>query len=477
MIAGIGKGSLEDQLAPRPVDDPSRLQLDDGSRIAVIGGGPAGSFVSYFLLDMAERVGMDIQVDVYESRDFSRPGPAGCNHCGGIISESLVQLLATDGIRLPLTVVQRGIDAYVLHMDVGSVRIETPLHEKRIAAVYRGSGPRGIKELKWGSFDAYLQALAVDKGVHLVRERVDAVGRTDDRPEVKTRGGSSQVYDLVVGAVGVNTSALKLFEGLEFGYKAPQTTKTYICELPLGEETVQKCLGSAMQVFLPNLPRLEFAALIPKGDYVSVAMLGDEIDDELVQTFLDTPEVKQCLPPNWSVPKTLCHCSPRINIQGAVQPFADRMVLIGDCGVTRLYKDGIGAAYRTAKAVATTAVFQGISAEDFSRHYKPVYRAISTDNAIGKTVFAFTHQIQKRLLGRHAILRMVSNEQKQEGSQRRMSTVLWDTFTGSAPYRDVFLRTLHPAFLTNFLWNIVVSVGRRFAFRRMNLPHFDKEQP
>jgi CRP-like cAMP-binding protein len=28
-----------------------------------------------------------------------------------------------------------------------------------------------------------------------------------------------------------------------------------------------------------------------------------------------------------------------------------------------------------------------------------------------------------------------------------MSTVLWDMFTGSAPYREVFLRTLHPMFL------------------------------
>ncbi|HUV27568.1 MAG TPA: cyclic nucleotide-binding domain-containing protein [Anaerolineales bacterium] len=39
------------------------LQLDDGSRVGVIGGGPAGSFFSIFLLDLAERMGMDIQGD------------------------------------------------------------------------------------------------------------------------------------------------------------------------------------------------------------------------------------------------------------------------------------------------------------------------------------------------------------------------------------------------------------------------------
>ena len=79
------------------------LFLDNGSRVAVIGGGPAGSFFTYFLFEMAERIGMELAVDIYEPRDFSNAGPQGCNMCGGILSESLVQLLATEGINLPST--------------------------------------------------------------------------------------------------------------------------------------------------------------------------------------------------------------------------------------------------------------------------------------------------------------------------------------------------------------------------------------
>jgi flavin-dependent dehydrogenase len=105
------------------------LRLENGSRVAVICAGPAGSFFSYFLLDFAQRAGLDLTLDVYEARDFDQPGPVGCNNCGGIVSEWLVQSLAADGINLPPTVVERGIDSYVLHMDVGDVRIETPLHE------------------------------------------------------------------------------------------------------------------------------------------------------------------------------------------------------------------------------------------------------------------------------------------------------------------------------------------------------------
>ena len=108
----------------------------------MIGGGPAGSFFAFFLLQMAEAIDLDLEVELYEPRRFTHRGPAGCNHCGGIVSELLVQLLSTEGIVLPGEVVQRAIDSYMLHMDVGSVRIETPLQEKRIAAVYRGNGPR-----------------------------------------------------------------------------------------------------------------------------------------------------------------------------------------------------------------------------------------------------------------------------------------------------------------------------------------------
>jgi CRP-like cAMP-binding protein len=39
-----------------------------------------------------------------------------------------------------------------------------------------------------------------------------------------------------------------------------------------------------------------------------------------------------------------------------------------------------------------------------------------------------------------------------------MSGVLWDTFTGSAPYRDVFRRTLHPLFLARLNWEIAAGL-------------------
>ena len=48
----------------------SKLVLSNGSRVGVIGGGPAGSFFGCFLLDMALGVDMNVQVDIYEAREF-----------------------------------------------------------------------------------------------------------------------------------------------------------------------------------------------------------------------------------------------------------------------------------------------------------------------------------------------------------------------------------------------------------------------
>ncbi len=454
---------LERTFAPRPDDDRLDLTLDSGSRVGVIGGGPAGSFFSYFLLNLAGRVGTEVQVDIYEPRDFSQPGPTGCNMCGGIVSESLVQTLATEGINLPPTVVQRGIDSYVLHMDEGDVRIETPLHEKRIAAVHRGGGPRGIKDRKFRSFDGYLLELAEASGGQVIREAVENVCWKGERPQIRTDGDHLRQYDLVVVAVGINFKALKLLDTFEMGYFSPRTTKTFVRDYYLGEETVEKCLGSSMHVFLLHIPRLEFAAIIPKGDYVTVCLLGKGIDSELLQSFLSSPEVRKCMPPGWRSGQFQCQCSPRMNVQGAVQPFGDRIVFVGDCGVTRLYKDGIGAAYRTAKAAAVTAVLHGVSAEDFRRHYWPACRLIDNDNRIGKVIFAITREIQKRSHDRRGVLRMVSREQRNEGRQPRMSMVLWDTFTGSAPYREVFLRTLHPWFLGRLIWEVVAGTFVGFS--------------
>jgi len=177
---------------PLPAGDGAApLELTDGSRVGVVGGGPAGSFFSFFLLAMADSIGLEVTVDVYEPRFFAHRGPAGCNHCGGIISESLVQMLAAEGINLPPTVVQQGIDSYVLHTDQGDVRIQAPLDEKRIAAVYRGNGPRESEPIEVAGFDRHLLDLASSSGARVVRKLARSISWEGGLPRVTSVDGTA----------------------------------------------------------------------------------------------------------------------------------------------------------------------------------------------------------------------------------------------------------------------------------------------
>src|SRR3990170_5137270 len=268
------------------------IRLHDGSRIGVVGGGPAGSLFAYFLLTFARRMDLNLCLDIYEPRDFTQTGPDGCNMCGGIVSESLVQALAVEGIGLPSSVVQRGIDSYVLCTAGNRVRIDTPSKEKRIAAVHRGGGPRDLREVKWGGLDGYLLTRARELGAVVVPARVSDVGWDNGRPQVHLQ----------------NTSYT----------------------------------------------------------------------------------------------------------------------------------------YRTAKAAARTAIFSGVSAHDFRRHYWPLYRSIAGDNRFGRLIFAIIHRIKAIEPLRRGVMRMAALEQAGPAGDRPMSIVLWDLFTGSAPYREVFFLTLAP---------------------------------
>jgi flavin-dependent dehydrogenase len=448
----MGKSELQNK---KFIGNQSSLKLNDGSCVAVIGGGPAGTFFSIFLLDMAERAGLDISIDIYEPRDFLNPGPAGCNMCAGIVSETLVQMLAAEGINLPGSVVQRGIDSYTLHMDVGSVRINTPLNEKRIAAVYRGAGPRDLKEFKYVGLDNHLLNLALERGAALINERVNKVTLVDSYPLVTTRNSEGQIYDLVTVTTGVNSPALKMFENLDIGYTPPETTKTYLREYYLGHELVTETLGNAIQIFLLDIPRLKFGMIIPKGDYITVGLLGEEIDAELVQSFLDSPEVQKCLPPSLVANNFSCHCSPRMNTLAAKQPYGDRFVFIGDAAAARLLKDGIGSAYRTAKIAASTAIFHGVSAHDFATYYLPACEKVEYDNDIGRLIFWGAAKIQKLRFARRGMLRMIINEQYKPGTVLRMSTVQWDMYTGSSSYKEIFMHMINPAFLLRLSWDML----------------------
>ena len=185
-------------------------------------------------------------------------------------------------------------------------------------------------------------------------------------------------------------------------------------------------------------------------------MLGDDLDEELVHTFLKDPAVLECLPTN-SLP-CVCSCTPLVNMGARTKPYGDRIVLIGDSGVTRLLKDGIGAAFRTGKAAAETAVFQGVSEAAFNKTFWPTCQTITRDNAFGKVMFGTTRILKRLVFLRHVILRMTIREQALPTRKPHMSSLLWNMFTGSAPFTEIFYAAIRPGFIGNLAYNFVAQV-------------------
>jgi flavin-dependent dehydrogenase len=436
------------------------LVLDDGAHVAVIGGGPTGSFFSIFALKMAKMIGKELSVTVFDPKHFAEDGPKGCNRCGGIISELLVQMLAVEGINLPDSVVQKGISSYNLHTNCGSVHIETPSAERTIATVYRGGGPKGIIGQEKESFDNFLLSQAVEEGAVHTSAKIDRIDYKGAAPILYS--GDSEVCraDLVVGAFGVNSSSTKLFEDMEFGYAQPAMVTAAIAEIGLDREALAEHFGNSIHLFLLPIKDMKFAAMIPKGTYVTVCILGKNVTANTINGFLEHPVVKAVLPE--SIPYKLnCRCSPKMNVSAPKRPFADRVVACGDAGSTRLFKDGLGAAYIMGKAAAKTAVFQGVAAEDFRRDYYPVYKSIITDNIYGHLLYFVTDFFRKYDLLSTAMLEVVRKEQAGAAKDRRLSSILWDMFTGNERYRNIFPRALSARMNVDLVFESVKGLVRR----------------
>jgi hypothetical protein len=133
-----------------------------------------------------------------------------------------------------------------------------------------------------------------------------------------------------------------------------------------------------------------------------------------------------------------------VAVTPAVGFYADRMVVVGDAAITRLYKDGIGSAFTTAEAASHTAVERGVSRFDFAKGYRAVCDRIATDNAYGRLLFgawSVTRRVPLLLnLWRQAVLA----ETAVPPAGRLHTRVLWGMFTGDEPYRTLFWLSVSP---------------------------------
>ena len=200
-----------------------------------------------------------------------------------------------------------------------------------------------------------------------------------------------------------------------------------------------------------NLP-LEHIALVPKGEYLTVALVGRSIDRadlprdtrKLVAAFLSLPHIRTILPhlpPE--APPVACACSPFMAVRPAKSPVADRIAMVGDALGARLYKDGLYAAYVTALALARTVIREGVDEGSLQRGYGRVMTWLETDNRYGRLVFGLIRTAFASPLLSRILYQAFATEMKFREKERwRLGDVLWKIGSGTADYRDVFMELL-----------------------------------
>jgi flavin-dependent dehydrogenase len=340
---------------------------------------------------------------------------------------------------LPKEVIQSEINAYAVCLSGDTLRVERPDPDRRIFSIFRGGGPRLAEGDTLSSFDHFLLTQARERGATHIPLRVHKI-TWDGLPVIHTADGRIPA-DLLVLATGVNSRAPL---SADFGYQRPKTAV-------MAQDEVLRPSGwpeDQVTAFFQKPPGLIFGALIPKGKYLNVSLLGKGLATDAVTEFFEAQPLNAFI---GEAPASLCGCTPRIAIQPAKNYFGNRWVAVGDAAATRLYKDGIGSAFFTAQAAMQTAVQAGITRHAFRSQYESFCREVVSDNAYCRLLFRlWSLTLRNRLLlrGWRNAIRM---EQEWPPHRRIHVRILWGMFTGDEPYRDLFWLSVSPAALAT-LW-------------------------
>jgi len=424
--------------------------LQNGATIAVVGGGPAGSFFSILALRAARERGLDLNVNLFDGKNFLNEGPKGCNMCAGVISRDLLGELEGLGLKIPQDRVQRRIDDYIFHTINGSHIVSAPSGKGSLPVVFRGNGPRFSGEIGRISFDDYLLGKAVQAGATIVPSFVQDIELPEApmaRPVVRWRDGSLPA-DLVVVASGVSTEFINKLTSRGIGYRPPRCVRAFQAELDLGDYNLEKHFGNSIHVFSIGLKGIRFAAIIPKSRFATVSLVGDhDLDKSHLMTFLSSPIVKNLFPGGWQLPERFCFCRPSLPISGGKNFFGDRLVIIGDAAMSRHYKNGIDSAFRTAR-YATDAIFRkDLSLKALKHTYgRPVKKEFKAENVFAKVLFALNDLVSPRRFWVNAHLYYVHHRPKSR-TARTIYYLTWNLFTGQTSYRKIFYASLNPGFL------------------------------
>ena len=401
--------------------------LTDGSRVAIIGGGPGGTGCALALERMARSMNRKLQITIIEGKQFSRE--RHYNQCAGVLSPPLPSLLETElDIPFPYELGREEIRGYVLRTD----REQITLSE---------SGQPSIA-LRRIQFDAYMLDKARERGIEILPARAVDVEFHSDGAIIYTEN-APVTCDVIVGAFGLDEGTAAIFSH-QTSYRSPKYLASIVTKYHPGEE-VMAAIGPSINAFLPKQSQIEFGAVTPKGNHLTINIAGQHVDIPTMEAFLASATVQRVLPNLAQVrrnnPNDLQFFKGRFPRALAHGFYGDRFVLVGDSsGLVRAFKGkGVTSAVQTGIRAARTIIEAGISYRAFHEHYRQANQDIIRDLPYGRLMRRLTI-----LLSRYQLLDPIIRAAE---SNPELQAALFGAVSGHVFYRNILPQMLRPSII------------------------------
>jgi len=407
-------------LSPASFDSVTSLEVKESTSlsnktIVVIGGGPAGTSFAIKLSRLVRHQPHPPRIFLYEGKPLEKK--SHYNQCLGVLSPPLPEIMEKElGLPFPWALVQKCLLGYYLHTERTTLRLDGQ-HEPSYAC-------RRVE------FDSYLFEKAKEEGVSIIRARVIDLDLLNDGVMVYSESNNLKA-DLVVGAFGLDEGMIRVMERLT-PYRAPDCLASIVTKIHPGEQAMAS-FGQYLHAFLlSSLRPVEFGAITPKGNHLSINVAGKEVEATAMDRFLRLPAVKKVLPERSDqLLASLSYYKGRFPTGPARHFLLPRIIMIGDAaGLNRPFKGkGINSAILTGVRAAEALARYGLTQKMFNE-YRSKCADLIADIPYGRILRWLTI-----IFTRLGLIDNILIEAEKEPALKR---ALFHIVSGQKPYRTIW---------------------------------------
>jgi flavin-dependent dehydrogenase len=394
-----------------------KQSLPQSQTVVIIGCGPAGASCALRLKNLTSSRTPPLRIILYEGKPLDRK--SHFNQCLGVLSPPLDKIMEQElGIPFPWPIIQRKIEGYIIHSDRNILNLsgeQAPSYACRRV-----------------EFDNYLFQKVKEAAVEVVPARVTGIDFSPDGVMVYSESCNVRA-DLVIGAFGLDDGMARVFERRS-SYRAPQSLSSVVTKLHPGELAMED-FGNNIHAFLTASLPLEFGAITPKRNHLSINIAGEKVDAPTMDRFLRLPGVRATLPePFQRTLPELAYSKGKFPTLPAKAPLGEHYIMIGDAaGLNRPFKGkGINSAIVTGLRAAEAIAAFGLTKTAFEQYIKGCCE-LTDDIPYGRMLRAVANRFAK-----YGLLDGVLEAAKGEPALQR---AMFNIVSGQETYKNTWKET------------------------------------